>query len=98
LPVASRPTAISSEVQGTSFDSGTTTLTATRVDKQMSDQEEAGNHEDMEREGLITRFASATDFDVAGEPVTTTSATVYRNGTEADLALKRKSRGRRELQ
>ncbi len=46
-----------------------------------------GNHEDMEREGLITRFASATDFDVAGEPVTTTSATVYRNGTEADLAL-----------
>jgi len=75
------------EVQGTSFDSGTTTLTATRVDKQMSDQEEAGNHEDMEREGLITRFASATDFDVAGEPVTTTSATVYRNGTEADLAL-----------
>src|SRR6266850_8188014 len=54
------------EVQGTSFDSGTTTLTATRVDKQMSDQEEAGNHEDMEREGLITRFASATDFDVAG--------------------------------
>jgi len=75
------------EVQGTTFDSGTTTLTATSVDKQMSDQEEAGNHEDMEREGLITRFASATDFDVAGEPVTTTSATVYRNGTEADLAL-----------
>jgi hypothetical protein len=78
------------EVQGTTFDSGTTTLTATHVDKQMSDQEQAGNHEDMEREGLITRFASATDFDVAGEPVTTTSATVYRNGTEADLALNAK--------
>ena len=75
------------EVQGTTFDSGTTTLTATRVDKQMSDQEQAGNHEDMQHEGLITRFASATDFDVAGEPVTTTSATVYRNGMEADLAL-----------
>ena len=75
------------EVQGTAFDSGTTTLTATRVDKQMSDQEQAGNHEDMQHEGLITRFASATDFDVAGEPVTTTSATVYRNGMEADLAL-----------
>ena len=73
------------EVQGTT--SGTTTLTATRVDKQMSDQEQAGNHEDMQHEGLITRFASATDFDVAGEPVTTTSATVYRNGMEADLAL-----------
>jgi hypothetical protein len=75
------------EVQGTTFDSATTTLTATRVDKQMSDQEQAGDHRDMEHEGLITRFASATDFDVAGEHVTTTSATVYRNGTAADLAL-----------
>jgi hypothetical protein len=75
------------EVQGMTFDSATTTLTATRVDKQMSDEEQAGDHRDMEHEGLITRFASATDFDVAGEPVTTTSATVYRNGTAADLAL-----------
>ena len=75
------------EVQGMTFDSAHTTLTATRVDKQMSDEEQAGDHRDMEREGLITRFASATDFDVAGEPVTTTSATVYRNGTAADLAL-----------
>jgi hypothetical protein len=75
------------EVQGTTFDSATTTLTATRAEKQMSDEEEAGDHRDMEREGLITRFASATDFDVAGKPVTTTSATVYRNGTVAGLAL-----------
>ena len=76
------------EVQGTTFDSATTTLTATSVDKQMSDaQQEAGDHGEMEREGLITRFASATDFDVAGEPVTTTAATVYHNGTAADLAL-----------
>ena len=75
------------EVQGMTFDSATTTLTATRVDKQMSDQEQAGDHRDMEHEGLITRFVSATDFDVAGAAVTTTSATVYRNGTPADLAL-----------
>ena len=75
------------EVQGTTFDSATTTLTATRVDKQMSDEEQAGDHRDMEHEGLITRFVSATDFDVAGAAVTTTSATVYRNGTAADLAL-----------
>ena len=75
------------EVQGATFDSATTTLTATHVEKQMSDVEQAGDHRDMEREGLITRFASATDFDVAGEPVTTTSATVYHNGTAADLAL-----------
>jgi len=44
----------------------------------MSDaQQEAGDHGEMEREGLITRFASATDLTVAGEPVTTTAATVY---------------------
>lgn len=38
-------------------------------------------------EGLITRFVSATDFDVAGLPVTTTDQTVFLNGTAADLAL-----------
>jgi hypothetical protein len=74
------------EVQGTTFDSAKTTLTATRVDKQMSDEEQAGDHREMELEGLITDFTSATVFKVAGEPVTTTSATVYRNGTAADLA------------
>ena len=41
----------------------------------------------VEEEGLITRFASATDFDVAGEKVTTTASTVFKNGTAADLAL-----------
>lgn len=74
------------EVQGMSFDTTTTTLTAQSVAREMSDQEEAGG-DDVEREGLITRFASATDFDVAGKPVTTTSSTMYRNGTAANLAL-----------
>jgi len=40
-----------------------------------------------EVEGLVTRFASATDFDVAGRKVTTNSSTVYEGGTAADLAL-----------
>ena len=75
------------EAQGTSFDATTQTLTATHVQREMTDQEEAGDDRDMEREGLITRFASATDFDVAGKPVTTTSSTEYHNGTAADLAL-----------
>ncbi|TLZ21511.1 MAG: hypothetical protein E6K26_01335, partial [Gammaproteobacteria bacterium] len=59
------------EAQGTSFDATTQTLTATHVQREMTDQEEAGDDRDMEREGLITRFASATDFDVADKPVTT---------------------------
>lgn len=74
------------EVQGMSFDATSMTLTAQSVARKMTDQEEAGG-DDMEREGLITRFASAMDFDVAGKPVTTTSTTMYHNGTAADLAL-----------
>jgi len=38
-------------------------------------------------EGLVTRFASATDFDVAGQRVTTTASTAYDGGTSANLAL-----------
>ena len=75
------------EVQGTSFNATAKTLTATTVVRMQSDQEEAGDGTDIEREGLITRFTSATDFDVAGKPVTTTSSTVYKNGSAMDLAL-----------
>lgn len=42
---------------------------------------------EVEIEGLVTRFVSATDFDVSGVPVTTTSGTEFENGTAADLAL-----------
>jgi len=34
----------------------------------------------VEVEGFITRFASATDFDVAGFPVTTNGSTVFEGG------------------
>lgn len=40
-----------------------------------------------EIDGFITRFVDATDFDVAGFPVTTTAQTIYEGGTEADLGL-----------
>lgn len=38
-------------------------------------------------EGFITRFASATDFDVAGISATSTSQTRVENGTLSDLRL-----------
>ena len=41
----------------------------------------------VELEGFITRFASATDFDVSGFPVRTNSGTVFEGGGSADLAL-----------
>lgn len=40
-----------------------------------------------EVEGLITRFGSATDFDVAGIPVRTSVSTVFEGGAAASLAL-----------
>lgn len=44
-----------------------------------------GDH--VEVEGLITRFVSATDFDVSGIPVTTDGGTVFEGGDVADLGL-----------
>ncbi len=38
-------------------------------------------------EGLITRFDSASDFDVSGHPVATNAGTEFEGGTAADLAL-----------
>ena len=46
---------------------------------------EDGDEGDLE--GLVTRFASASDFDVAGQRVTATAATRYEGGSAADLAL-----------
>ena len=46
--------------------------------------------DEIEIEGLITRFASAADFDVNGVPVTTNGSTVYENGSSMDLALDRR--------
>lgn len=41
----------------------------------------------VEVEGFITRFASSSDFDVAGFTVTTNAGTVFEGGVEADLGL-----------
>lgn len=42
---------------------------------------------DFELVGYVTSFVSTTEFDVDGQPVTTTSSTVYVNGTVDTLAL-----------
>lgn len=64
-------------------------LLATRVEFKGNDLL-ADEGDRIEIEGFITRFASAADFDVDGVPVSTSGATVYENGSEADLALNRK--------
>jgi hypothetical protein len=74
------------EAKGTALD-GNGALTATRVEFEGS-QAVGGDEDDFaEIEGFITRFASATDFDVAGVPVTTNGSTQFEEGTAADLAL-----------
>lgn len=68
-------------------------LIATEVERESPrpdyDDDDDGFDDDYETEieGYITRFASAEDFDVSGQPVTTTPSTRYEDGSAADLAL-----------
>jgi hypothetical protein len=75
------------EARGATFDAGSIKLTATRLSPAEDETTDANHGDHVEREGLITRFVSATDFDVAGKAVTTTSSTVFQGGSVADLAL-----------
>ena len=72
------------EVKGDAVDAGGA-LVATSVE--LHDFEHLDSAFQREVEGLVTRFVSATDFDVSGHPVTTTPTTRYEGGTVADLAL-----------
>lgn len=61
-------------------------LKATRVKKEDGGLRGArGDSGDLH--GAVTRFVSATDFDVNGQKVTTASTTVYVGGSAADLKL-----------
>ena len=75
------------EVKGTAF-SGTT-LTATRVEVKNCTLV-TSNNDSGEIEGLVTRFASASDFDVGTQKVTTTATTGYNGGAVSDLALNKR--------
>lgn len=73
------------EVKGTSLATDGS-LVATRVEfLGNKDMRPDGASGEVEIEGYVTRFVSATDFDVANRPVTTNASTVYRGGTAADL-------------
>ena len=72
------------EVHGTINGSGV--LVATQVERRSASLS-GTTDDDADLEGLVTRFASATDFDVAGQRVTTNAATRYEGGTAASLAL-----------
>lgn len=73
------------EVHGTSFNAQNQ-LEATRVEYE-EDHIDGEDGDYAEIEGLVTRFASATDFDVSGQAVVTNAGTEFQGGTAADLAL-----------
>jgi hypothetical protein len=65
---------------------GSGVLVATRLERRSSSL--PGSVDDKaELEGLVTRFVSAADFDVAGQRVTATASTQYDGGTAASIAL-----------
>ena len=68
---------------------GSGELLATRVEFKGNDIG-GDNGDQIEVEGFVTRFVSATDFDVEGISVITNASTTYVNGSSADLALNRK--------
>lgn len=73
------------EVEGREFRADGA-LQATRVTNEHA-AEANWSGDGREVEGLVTRFVSASDFDVAGRPVTTAPDTRYVAGTAAQLAL-----------
>lgn len=74
------------QARGTTYTAATTTLAAAQLARLPQRPASTGSAI-VEVEGLVTRFASLTDFDVAGQKVTTTPGTQYRNGTSAQIAL-----------
>jgi hypothetical protein len=64
---------------------GTGVLVATRLERRSASLDGSAS-DSAELEGLVTRFVSTTDFDIAGQRVTTTTSTVYEGGTAASLA------------
>lgn len=62
-------------------------LQATRLELRTGKELKGDVDGTSEFEGLVTRFASAAEFDVAGRPVSTSAATVFEGGAASDLAL-----------
>jgi len=61
-------------------------LIATRLERRSASLE--GTTDDSaDLDGLVTRYVSSVDFDVAGQRVTTTATTVYEGGNAANLVL-----------
>ena len=62
------------------------TLIATKVELE-EDEISSDTDSEMDIEGLVTRYVSATDFDVNGIAITTNDSTKFEHGLVTELAL-----------
>ena len=74
------------EAQGITLSSAGA-LNATHLELRSGKDVVPDDNGQVDLDGLISRFASATDFDVAGRKVSTSSQTIFDGGTAADLAV-----------
>ncbi len=73
------------DVQGTTLNSGT--LEATQLSNATNAASQNNKQgDDVNVEGVISKFVSITHFTVAGQAITTNSSTSYENGSSTDLA------------
>lgn len=73
-------------VEGTTINSNGALVASTLVNETNSLDQNVQENDDVSVQGPITNFVSVTEFEVAGQAVTTNSSTTYENGTSADLA------------
>ena len=72
------------EVRGTTFNSGTTTLTATKVEPENQGVQQA---DEFEVEGFVTRVDGLGDFFIGSTHVQTTVNTEFRGGTIDEIVV-----------
>ena len=72
------------EVEGTDFDNGALVADRVEIPSAFSADDEGA---EVELSGIVTRFASATDFDLGGVRITTDAQTQFEDGDLGDLAL-----------
>ncbi len=72
------------EVRGTTFNSGTTTLTATKVEPENQGVQQA---DEFEVEGFVSRVDGLGDFFIGSTHVQTTANTEFRGGTIDEIVV-----------
>jgi hypothetical protein len=85
IPSGSNWNGLFMEVKGTAFNSGTSTLTATKVERE--NQGFGNNMDEFEVEGFVTRVDGAGDFFIGTTHVLTTANTQFRGGMIDEIVV-----------